>query len=387
MPDSLDNSDHRSLAERAADDWERHWAEFAEAAAGNPAQAYRRRLVLSFLSADGAPRRLLDIGSGSGDLARAALRAFPAAEVLGLESSRAGVDLARLAAPRATFLQRDLLTAEAPEPKYRRWATHAACSEVLEHVEEPRRLLQKAGGYLSPGCLVVVTVPGGPMTAFDRHIGHRRHFNEAQLRELLEQAGLQVERTAAAGFPFFNLYRLVVLFRGSRVVEDAVRRQIGPSRAARAAMSAVPPPVPPQHNRHAVGVADCRGGSGATGLMASTRGVRTPPSAAAGTSDLEIERGRPRAGAEALLLFGFAACLAGLLGVRLVKAVRGSERHHGRRRLSDPQQLQRLSVHQHLLARRRVLARGGDRHLPRACEVSKRDLRPALRWSSRRWKP
>ncbi len=79
------------------------------------------------------------------------------------------------------------------------------------------------------------------MTAFDRHIGHRRHFNEAQLRELLEQAGLHVERTAAAGFPFFNLYRLVVLFRGSRVVEDAVRRQMRPSRAARAAMSVFRP--------------------------------------------------------------------------------------------------------------------------------------------------
>ncbi len=31
--------------------------------------------------------------------------------------------------------------------------------------------------YLAPGCRLVVTVPGGPRSAFDRHIGHRRHFS------------------------------------------------------------------------------------------------------------------------------------------------------------------------------------------------------------------
>ena len=57
----------------------------------------------------------------------------------------------------------------------------------------------------------VVTVPGGPMSAFDRHIGHRRHFSPDDLRAVLLAAGFQVERTTGVGFPFFNLYRLVAI--------------------------------------------------------------------------------------------------------------------------------------------------------------------------------
>src|SRR3546814_18015665 len=73
---------------------------------------------------------------------------------------------------------------------------------------------------MAPGCRLVVTVPGGPMSAFDRHIGHRRHFTPPALAALLTDAGLAVERTDGAGFPFFNLYRLGVIARGHRLVAD-----------------------------------------------------------------------------------------------------------------------------------------------------------------------
>jgi hypothetical protein len=58
------------------------------------------------------------------------------------------------------------------------------------------------------------------MSAFDRHIGHRRHFTPELLRDVLVQAGFDVERTWRAGFPFFNLYRLLVILRGRRLAED-----------------------------------------------------------------------------------------------------------------------------------------------------------------------
>ena len=58
------------------------------------------------------------------------------------------------------------------------------------------------------------------MSAFDRHIGHRQHFNRAGIRAMLERAGYSVDRTYLAGFPFFNLYRLLVIARGERLAED-----------------------------------------------------------------------------------------------------------------------------------------------------------------------
>ncbi len=72
------------------------------------------------------------------------------------------------------------------------------------------------------------------MTAFDRHIGHRRHFTKARLIEMLEAAGWRVETALAAGFPVFNLYRLVVLMRGRRLIDDVSGR---PGPLARAVMA------------------------------------------------------------------------------------------------------------------------------------------------------
>jgi SAM-dependent methyltransferase len=147
--------------------------------------------------------------------------AFPSAELLGLDVSAAAVEHAGRKVPSATFLQRDLVRASTPEPEHRGWATHAVCSEVLEHVEDPEALLANTRPYLAPGCRLIVTVPGGPMSAFDRHIGHRRHFTATSIRAVLERAGFVVERSTRAGFPFFNLYRLTVLLRGERLVDDA----------------------------------------------------------------------------------------------------------------------------------------------------------------------
>jgi trans-aconitate methyltransferase len=217
------------------DDWDRHWEDYAQAAARNPAQAYRRALVLRMLAAGNRPgrMRILDIGSGTGDLAADIHRAFPTSELLGLDISAAAVVHAARKVPAATFVQRDLVHGSGTDPDYRGWATHAVCSEVLEHVEDPARLLANVRAYLGAGCRLLVTVPGGPMSAFDRHIGHRQHFTPDALRTLLEDAGFEVERAVRAGFPFFNLYRLTVLLRGRRLVNDA---DGDGSRAARAVM-------------------------------------------------------------------------------------------------------------------------------------------------------
>ncbi len=96
----------------------------------------------------------------------------------------------------------------------------AVCSEVLEHVDQPEVLLRNAADYLAPGCRLVVTVPGGPRSAFDRHIGHRRHFTARRLRRLLEESGFEDVTVRRAGFPFFDLYRLLVIARGKRLIAD-----------------------------------------------------------------------------------------------------------------------------------------------------------------------
>lgn len=209
------------------DDWDHHWGVYGEAAQGNPANDYRRSLILKLLGRPPAGSVVLDIGSGQGVLAIQLRELYPDVTVRGVENSEVGVDRSRaLAAARGVevaFRQRDLLAPvalEADEPP----ATHAVCSEVLEHVDEPAELICNATSLLARGARVVVTVPGGPRSAFDKHIGHRRHFTPDRLRGVLGDGGLEVERVLRAGFPFFNLYKLAVIVRGRRLIADVEGR-------------------------------------------------------------------------------------------------------------------------------------------------------------------
>ncbi|MGH2719659.1 MAG: class I SAM-dependent methyltransferase [Actinomycetota bacterium] len=205
----------------SADDWDQHWEQLSDSGEMNPAQGYRRRLIVSLLGVKAAAPRILDIGSGQGDLAALIRRRYPGASIVGLELSRSGCEVSRRKVPDARFLQWNLLEAKPPPEELCGWATNAICSEVLEHVDEPWELLSNAKSFLAPGCRLVVTVPGGPMSAFDRHIGHRQHYSRLALRQLLERSGFQVDGVLGAGFPFHNLYRLAVIARGERLIKDA----------------------------------------------------------------------------------------------------------------------------------------------------------------------
>jgi 2-polyprenyl-3-methyl-5-hydroxy-6-metoxy-1,4-benzoquinol methylase len=201
------------------DDWDQHWTDYNDSAEANPAQEWRRDVILALLDLKPSDK-LLDIGSGQGDLARDILQAHPKVLVEGLELSQSGVDRAKLKVGGANFHQINLLTHSPEIPALKGWANKLVCAEVLEHLDDPRTLLVNALQYAAPGARIVITVPSGPRTAFDRHIGHRKHYDRTSLRALMESAGLTVERCDAAGFPFFNIYRSVVFMRGKKLIAD-----------------------------------------------------------------------------------------------------------------------------------------------------------------------
>jgi SAM-dependent methyltransferase len=219
-----------------ADDWEAHWSDYGGANQRNPAQSYRRRLVQRELERDGRPTRLLDIGSGNGEFPATAAQLWPEAQLLGLERSESGVAQAQARIPTARVRVCDLLAQPDPAKDEINWATHAVCSEVLEHVDDPAALLHNARAWLAPGAPIVITVPGGPMSAFDRHIGHRRHFSPPDRAQVIRAAGLDVVGVRGCGFPFFNLYRALVIMRGEKLIEEA--RRPSANRSIRAGMSA-----------------------------------------------------------------------------------------------------------------------------------------------------
>jgi 2-polyprenyl-3-methyl-5-hydroxy-6-metoxy-1,4-benzoquinol methylase len=223
------------------DNWDQHWRDYAEAAEQNPAQDYRRKIVRNLLQHHGCSgdARILDIGSGQGDLAVHLHRAFPQAQLAGLELSAAGVVESTAKLPGARFLQRDLFDTQSDAGPLRCWAQFAVCAEVLEHLDDPALFLKRAADYLAPGCTLVVTVPGGPKSEFDLHIGHRQHFTPQMLRSLLETSGFKVHLSTTAGFPFFNLYRLAVILRGKRLITDVRGSSADSSRSVPSSLARV----------------------------------------------------------------------------------------------------------------------------------------------------
>jgi SAM-dependent methyltransferase len=223
-----------SRSRSAQDDWDAHWEQYAESAVLNPAQRMRHDLIARLLceSPGVTGGRIFDLGSGQGDLLQKLHVFLPGAKFLGAELSESGVAISRRKVPQATFFVSDIFHPPAGLNEFEGWATHAVCSEVLEHVDDPASFLKQARKYLAPEAKLIVTVPSGPMSAFDRHIGHRQHFDRHKIRALLERAGYGVERVYLAGFPFFNLYRLLVIARGRRLTQDVETQSDGISSGA-----------------------------------------------------------------------------------------------------------------------------------------------------------
>ena len=184
---------------------------------------------------------LLDIGSGQGQFAIDLQRRHPDVERLRCRVQRRGRPPGQRAGRRARgwprrFLERNLLE-PATLADGSAAATHAVCSEVLEHVDDPTTLMRNATQPARPGLPRSWSrCRADRASAFDKHIGHYRHFTaDAAARRCSPTPGFDVDRVLRAGFPFFNLYKLAVIARGKRLIADVERREPGarPSRASR----------------------------------------------------------------------------------------------------------------------------------------------------------
>jgi SAM-dependent methyltransferase len=150
-----------------------------------------RGLEAAVPNGDG-PRRLLDVGAGSGDLG--GVLAGRDWSVVGVEPSGAACELARERGVDAR--QGTLKTVELEREGFDAVVFHHS----LEHVPDPVAALRRARKLLRPGGAVAVAVPN-----FDspqrRRLGadwwaldlprHRFHFTPEALRRALDRAGLR----------------------------------------------------------------------------------------------------------------------------------------------------------------------------------------------------
>jgi len=204
------------------DAWDKHWDEINNATELNPAQLYRHRLLTQLVRNLCRPiDTIIDFGSGQGDLIRMLAPDLQNCRVLGLELSEVGISIARRKTLSAKFYQVDLQADDLPYPEVHGIGTLCLCSEVVEHLDHPRKFLINVRQFMAPGGRLIITVPSGPMNAFERSIGHRQHFTPDSITTLIQSAGLKVSKVYRAGFPFFNLYKIIARLRGEKARHDA----------------------------------------------------------------------------------------------------------------------------------------------------------------------
>ncbi len=81
-----------------------------------------------------------------------------------------------------------------------------AAFDVIEHVEEDRRVFAELTRVLKPGGRLVFSVPlhPGRWTSFDDYVGHARRYEPDALPALLAEHGLVVEKSAVFGMQSNN---------------------------------------------------------------------------------------------------------------------------------------------------------------------------------------
>jgi SAM-dependent methyltransferase len=190
-----------------ADENDRLWSGFSVANELNPAQRHRWRLVVNELSGLPPAAMVVDLGCGSGLLLSRIAAARPAGKFLGVDADPTALRYAAERLPSAHLIRADL---DADPSELPAEADGVVCSEVLEHLETPLHAVRLAHRLLRRGGRFVVTVPAGPVTPFDRAIGHRKHFTLPAIDELLVAGGFRIVHSYYWGFPFHTLFRIGV---------------------------------------------------------------------------------------------------------------------------------------------------------------------------------
>lgn len=166
---------------------------------GDPLLRHLTDKILTLI--ESPPGRVLDVGCGAGRVPVAlAERGF---EVDALDPEPLVVEQAQELAARAgvevRFFVADFQRAD---PRFKDESYDAVvCSEVLEHVQTWRDVVDNVRRVLKPGGLFILTTPNDPkqFSALDEYAGHLRRFRWAELASGL--SGFTVLQAYTVGFP------------------------------------------------------------------------------------------------------------------------------------------------------------------------------------------
>lgn len=136
--------------------------------------------------------KVVDIGCGIGDLLGEMRKRQPTVDIYGLDFSVKAVEGARMAIPDGKFRQ---FVIEQTLPYESAAFDVVLCTDVLEHLEYPKRIVAELVRICRPGGLVAIVVPDGDV---DQFFGHYWFWNEQSLTVFLSDWDAKVTRLPEA---------------------------------------------------------------------------------------------------------------------------------------------------------------------------------------------
>ncbi|MEN8182824.1 MAG: methyltransferase domain-containing protein [Myxococcota bacterium] len=166
----------------------------------------KRSILRAILSREAPPRRLLDLGCGTGGVLR---DWSEECSCYGTDASPAGL---RVCARKG---MRNLVRSDLRAAPFAPHSFDAVLAlDVIEHLDEDVAFLRSARRLCQPGGRIVVAVPAfqALWSAHDETFQHRRRYTSRQLEAVLSQAGFEPERTTYAHclvFPIAAAWRIL----------------------------------------------------------------------------------------------------------------------------------------------------------------------------------
>lgn len=149
---------------------------------------------------------VLEVGSGAGGVLAAVRAALPGVRLVGAEPSAEALAIARTRLPDDV----ELVQADALSLEFEREFDVVCALDVLEHVEDDVRALERFGEVVRPGGGLVLLVPQHPRlwSDMDRIAHHVRRYTRDELRTKVMRARFEVVH--ASSFVSFLLPAMVV---------------------------------------------------------------------------------------------------------------------------------------------------------------------------------
>jgi len=163
--------------------------------------------------------QVLELGCGNGNTLRVTEAACLRGKVIGSDLFHSGLVLAR------KRVNCPLVQADVQNLPFAGGFDLVSFYDVLEHIQDDRKMLEQVREILAPGGYVVITVPADPglWSYFDEASHHQRRYTLETLSRLLEEGGYEIIRLTA----FMSLtYPLVWMRRKLTRINPSARADI-----------------------------------------------------------------------------------------------------------------------------------------------------------------